>query len=1103
MNATEHRTPDPHRYGWQRVDFDTTFAAGLHQGGGDDGALHLSTGSGPRVVPAGKPGTGLTGTTPLAATCDASPGEPRRRIIVTDLDLPIEDGTELRYVALPELDEDLDYRATWFALDGQLDDGSWLSDTDLHDQYGIGAGAAAQGEGKILLVDHWNQVRLDLSPCAGRRLVSLAVVFAPPTAGTARAWLDRITVGRPQDRTARGSIVEYVDTRRGSHSSGEYSRGNNVPAAAMPNGFTLLVPLTDAGSQSWLYSWAAHNNAENRPALQGVGISHIPSPWMGDRNQLAFQVSSTPGVPDASLDARALAFSHDDEQAMPHRYAVDLDGGHRVQLNPTDHGGVFTFTFPGERGHVLIDAVATDGAGPDGPVHLDLDPEAGTFTGWSDHGSSLSVGRSRMYVVGRFDRPASAAGRADGDRPHARYLTFDGADPVELRVATSYISTEQAWHTFDLELAEAGAREVGDRALAAWQQRLEVLEVQEATPEQLASVYGSLYRLNLYPSHYAENAGTDAEPQWRHASPVIEQRGASSDTETGAVVRDGRMYVNHGFWDTYRTCWSAYALLYPQIAAELADGFVQQYREGGWVARWSSPGYADLMTGTSSDVAFADLAAKGVTLKDPLGTYEAALRNATTIPPHAGVGRKRAASSFFRGYVPRDEPESVSWSCENYINDAALARQARSLVLTPGLTGKQIERLFTEERYFGNRARGYQHLFDVETGFLRGKDASGAFEPAARFDPDVWGGDYTETNAWNFGFHVPHDGNGLVDLHGGVEQFRAFLERFFAATERADKHGTYGRAIHEMVEARDIRIGQLGFNNQPAHAIAYQPIFAGRWALTQEVVREILTRCWTGNDLGQGYPGDEDNGEMSAWYLLSALGIYPLWAGSPQWMIGAPLFTRAVVHRPDGDLVFDAPGNGPRTPYVHHAFPSAGPELDHEQLISHGGVRYQMAAEPPAYFDDVTPTSLTETTDEDDRVYTWRDVTSDGTWYGEPALIDDEAAGCVPVGGTVLMWRGRAHEVIELYTLTSDTQGAPAPSSWKVEVREGNSREWKVVDSREDEAFQWAGQVRPFSLGDARAVPGQIFRISFDDGSLAQVELLATTEPSDGPEGLD
>lgn len=1135
-----------HGYALARVDAGTGFATGdplpPGSGGRGDGAtpdepLRIEVGPGPAHVPAGRPRVGLTGTRALRVTAEASAG-PARRVLLDGLDVPVEAGTELRWAVCPVLDADLTYASTAIAVEALLDDGTWSGAHPLVDQHGAPASARGQGDARILLPDHWNLVRVALGPLAGRRVRAIAVAVdgtgATAQGGPVEAWLDHVAVGL-RDEPVRRGLVDEVDTRRGSHSSGAYSRGNTFPATSVPNGFVSWTPLTDGGTDRWLYSWAGHTGPDNRPQLHGVAVSHQPSPWMGDRNQVAFHPVAGDRAPDGSLAARAAAFSHDDELARPHQYGVALDGGQRVDVTPTDHGGLLRFAFPPgtTTGHVLVDAVSTAGAGPDGPLDVTVAPD-GTLTGWVDTGSGLSVGRSRMYLAGRFSAAPRAVVAAGGDRPHARAVTFDLGDVgdagddvvVELRVATSFIGLDQAWHTYALELAGRTFAEVEEAARAAWECRLAVVEVEGATEAQRATLYGGLYRLNLYPSSQWEDAGRDGAPEPWHASPVAPPAGPSTAERTGAAVLPGRVYVDHGFWDTYRTCWPAYALLHPEVAAVLADGFVQQHREGGWVARWSSPGYADLMTGTSSDVALADLHARGVDLPDPLGAYDAGLRNATALPTTLGAGRKGQAHALLRGYVPADVEESVSWHLEGCVNDAALAGMARRLADDPRTPQARRRALADEAAYLAQRGGGYVHLFDPATGFFRARDRAGAHPDPGCFDPRDWGGDYTESDAWNFAFHAPHDPAGLAALHGGPAGLAAVLDRFSATPERADRPGGYGQTIHEMVEARDVRLGQLGQSNQVSHHIPYVWLAAGRPDRTQEVVRDILDRLWTGSEIGQGYHGDEDNGEMSAWYVLSALGLYPLQAGTDRWAVGTPLFRRAVVHHPCGDLVVEAPGCGRDAPYVHGLTVDGRvvtePVVAHADLLGGTTVRFWTGPEPSGWGagwlgagGTVGPGSgEAGGRDAGLRVpVPWLDATSaadgGGPWRGPagdvPELSDDDLATAVDLAavlgeGDALIWSpdpARATRAADAplvaYTLTSAVDGAPAPEAWRLEVRDpaaGPDAGWRTVDERDDEAFPWPGQLRPFVL-DAPVPLGKVrLVLEGPPGHLSQLELL-------------
>ena len=428
--------------------------------------------------------------------------------------------------------------------------------------------------------------------------------------------------------------------------------------------------------------------------------------------------------------------------------------------------------------------------------------------------------------------------------------------------------------------------------------------------------------------------------------------------------------------------------------------------------------------------------------------------------------------------MPRDVDESVSWGLEGYINDAGLARMAQALADAPGTPDGRRRALRDEAAYLRQSSLGYAHLFDAETGFFRGRGRDGSFG-SGPFDPDEWGGDYTESDAWNFLFHPVHDGAGLAALHGGPAGLERLLERFFATPERADKPGSYGSVIHEMVEARDVRLGQLGQSNQVSHHIPYVWLFAGRPDRTQETVREILARLWTGNEIGQGYHGDEDNGEMSAWYVLSALGLYPLEIGSSRWAVGSPLFERAVVRRPDGDLVVEAPGAADHW-YVAGLEVSdadgaaravTSPSVEHAELTGGATLRFALSGTPtrwgvpgrgrwaesvglrPAAGSDAAPARP------------WQ--RADGVWSGVegplPRLTDGDLTTSAEVAGT-LEWRSSGDipesAVLRAYTLTSSFEdGKVPPSAWRLVAADG-----RVLDERSGEEWPWPGQLRPLVL---------------------------------------
>ncbi|MBE9402825.1 GH92 family glycosyl hydrolase [Brachybacterium sp. p3-SID1565] len=1015
----------------------------------------------------------------------------------------------LRCYLFPELDPGLTWGATYVAVDLQFEDGTRLSELGPVDQYGTEATARGMGEGRILYADQWNDVQVGLEAAAGRTIARVLLVADPPPAplieGTEDAadeedarssselvtWIDGPYLAPVPQDPPLDDPVAWVDTRRGTYASGDFSRGNTLPLTAWPNGFAFFTPMTDARTRRWVYEYHRANDGQNRPRLQGIGISHQPSPWMGDRNQFVVMPLQGQG-PDASPQARARAFDHARETARPDLYAVELDGGIGVRLAPTDHGSIQEYTFPadGQPAHLLLEGVdehaRIDAAGAvlDGSVHAWVD--SGLAEGYA-----RADGATRMYISAQLDPAPATVKPADGANPGASLLTFaPGTTRVTLRLVTSFIGRDQARRTYAQEVEGRSLEQVRAAAHAAWKERLDVIRVGHATPAQRRTLAGNLYRLNLYPNSHWENAGTIERPVPVHASPVLPVKGNATDTRTNAQVLPGRIHVNNGFWDTYRTAWPAYALLYPELCAELVDGFVQQFREGGWIARWSSPGYADCMTGTSSDIAFADAAVKGVPLPDPLGTYEAGLRNATVTPPFAEVGRKGNERAVFTGYVDTDTPESVSWALEAHINDAGLAAQAELLAADEDLPEQRRRTLREEAAYLRARSANYVLLFDPRIGFFQGRGPDGSFSQGPDdFDPCVWGGDFTETDGWNFAFHAPHDGEGLADLHGGREGLWEKLEEFFATPERADLKGIYGHVIHEMDEARAVRMGQFGMSNQPSHHIPFLFHHAGAPHRAMQIVREVQRRLFVGEQIGQGYPGDEDNGEMSAWWLLTALGLYPLQLASGRYHVVAPLFDRAEV-RPLGGAAFTvvAEGQAPAHPYVT-SLTVRGREhsvaaIEHAQL--HGELRFTLAADPGDW-GEVPPSPTPEGGHPEALV----DLLE--TDPEDPLLDDDsrterhwDTASCV-IDLPRLPGPGRAR----FLTLTSGAEEGGDPIAWRLEGSDDGSS-WTLLDERSDQHFRWRRQTRPFEIASPQECTHHRIVVIAAEGPLrlAQVELL-------------
>lgn len=1017
-------------------------------------------------------------------------------------------GDVLRWFVHPQLDAAQTWGATWVAVDLLLDDGSRLSDHAPRDQYGTLATAPGIGEARILHPDQWNDVQVDLTAVAGRTVTEVLLVLdapadpdadlldevedSPPEAPEVTGWVDGPYLApRPADPPLSDPVA-WVDTRRGTNASGAFSRGNTLPLTAMPNGFALFTPATDARTRRWLYEYHRANGPDNRPRLQALALSHQPSPWMGDRHQFLMMPLLGP-APRTEPAARARGFDHDRETARPDLYEVELDGDLTMRIAPTDHGAICEIDLPAgpDTGHLLLEGA---------DEHSGIDAAGAVFDGrvqaWVDsspaHGYDRADGATRMYVVAEVV-PAPVSVQRARDGSSGSVLSFaPGTRRVTVRLATSFLGLAQGRRTFGQELAGRSFAQVRDAAHAAWAERLQVIEAPDATPAQRRTLYGNLYRLNLYPSSHWENAGTAERPEPVHASPVLPGKGEATESRSDAQVVPGMLYVNHGFWDTYRTAWPAYALLYPQLAAQLADGFVQQFREGGWIARWSAPGYADCMTGTSSDIAFADLQVKGVALPDPRAAYDSGLRNATVAPTAAEVGRRGNERAVFTGYVDTDTAESVSWTLEAHLNDFGLAAQARLLAARAREDGDEqaAAQLREESNYLRARSLNYPLLFDPAIEFFQGRRPDGGFaQSPEEYDPEVWGGDYTETDGWNFAFHVPHDGEGLAALYGGREMLRGRLEQFFATPERADRPGSYGGVIHEMVEARAVRMGQFGMSNQPSHHIPFLHHHVGAPEEASRIVREVHRRLFVGEQIGQGYPGDEDNGEMSAWWLLTALGLYPLQLGTTRYHLVAPLFPRATVH-PLGGEPFSVttesadPGDTCIIGMSVDGREHGDSWIDHADL--RGNLHLRLAAEPQGW-GGVPPSPSRP----GERPQPLRDL-----FAADPAdpLRDDDsrteqqfAAAAAVIDLPEL---GEPQQA-RFLTLTSSAHAGADPIAWRLEGSE-DGRTWETLDERSGQTFRWRRQTRPFEISSPRPCLHHRLVITDSEGPLrlAEVELL-------------
>ncbi|OIH95652.1 alpha-1,2-mannosidase [Curtobacterium sp. MCBA15_001] len=931
--------------------------------------------------------------------------------------------------------------ATAFAVDVVFTDGTRMSDTAT-DQYGDAVTPAAQDAVRKTWVDQWNRREVDLTPFAGRVVDRLQVQFGTDSAGPAiRGWLDDVRIEQPR-RPAATKPLDHVRTTRGTQASSRFSRGNNAPLVGIPHGGVFGLPMTDAASNRWPYAYQEHDRAsDDRPAIQAFATSHIPSPWMGDRG--VFQVMPSPlAAPDVDRAARALAFDHDDEADGPHRYRVALE--HDVTAEMTAGEFALAFRFTGTRsivldhhGRVLDCSVRTEDGVAVVEAHLDDRP------GTPPHFVHLRI-------PGVTEDHTTFA-----DHELRGWLSVDGGVDVLLGISTVSFADARA------NLDAAGDFDaMRARAEELWDAELATLEVEGATDDQLTSIYSGLYRLFLYPNRAGETALTGTP---HHRSPYGDVLAEPIRDEPAPEVVDGPMTTTNGFWDTYRTAWPLLGLLTPDTAADLAQGFVEHFHDGGWTPRWSAPGAEDCMTGTTSDTVFGDLVSRGVDGFDVEQAYRSAVKNATVPPRDERVGRKGSLPGAFRGHVDTDTSEGMSWTLDAAINDWGVSALAAAMA-DRTTDAADREQYTAEAEWFARRSLQYRNVFDRSRGFFVGRTPDGGWR--TDFDPDQWGGDYTETNAWGTMFTAPHDGAGIVDLHGGPAAFDAAVDRFFAEPETGatDRSGHYGFPIHEMPEARDVRMGMLGLSNQPAHHIPFFPMFTGRHDDAHRIVRECLQRLFVGSDLGQGYPGDEDNGEMSAWYVLATIGLYPLAPASGSWVIVPPSVRRTVLRPPGGSATVIETSGAPAGAYVASVTVDGSPwtsiSIPHAVVVGASRIVVELSDTPTGWASDTRPVSASE-------VHGYRDAPQDVLAVGDSALTDDTGRTATALAAGVPVSFPVDVAAASLYTVTV---AAPGTYAWSVSLGGDGDGDGTEAASGAGSAavtgavFDWAGQTRVFRI---------------------------------------
>ncbi len=714
--------------------------------------------------------------------------------------------------------------------------------------------------------------------------------------------------------------VEYVNPLIGTQSTYELSTGNTYPAIARPWGMNFWMPQTGKMGDGWAYVYTADK-------IRGFKQTHQPSPWINDYGQ--FAIMPVTGQPQFDEDKRASWFSHKAEVAKPYYYKVYLaDHDVVTEIAPTERAAMFRFTFPEtDSSFVVIDAF-------DKGSYVKIIPEENKIVGYTTRNSGGVPDNFKNYFVVEFDKPFTyqhtfAGGELKNEKEQQAdhvgavigFKTGKG-EKVHARVASSFISPEQA-ETNLKELGRDSFDTVAAKGKSAWNDVLDKIEVEGGSLDQYRTFYSSMYRSLLFPRKFYE---IDADGNIVHYSPY------------NGEVLPGYMYTDTGFWDTFRALFPFLNMMFPSVNKEMQEGLINTYKESGFFPEWASPGHRGCMVGNNSASILADAYLKGVKVDDVKTLYEGIVHGTNNVHPEvSSTGRLGHEYYNKLGYVPYDVKinENAARTLEYAYDDWCIYQLAKAL-----------NRPKKEQELYAKRAMNYKNLFDPESKLMRGRNQDGTFQ--SPFSPLKWGDAFTEGNSWHYTWSVFHDPQGLIDLMGGREEFVTMLDSVFSVPPLFDD-SYYGAVIHEIREMQVMNMGNYAHGNQPVQHMIYLYNYAGEPWKAQYWLREVMNRMYTAGP--DGYCGDEDNGQTSAWYVFSALGFYPVCPGTDQYVLGAPLFKKATVTFENGNkLVIDAPANSDANRYIE-SVTFNGKEytknyLNHGDLLQGGVIEIKMGDEP-------------------------------------------------------------------------------------------------------------------------------------------------------------
>jgi len=712
--------------------------------------------------------------------------------------------------------------------------------------------------------------------------------------------------------------VQYVNPLVGSHSTGGLSTGNTYPAIALPWGMNFWTPQTGKMGNGWCYTYDAEK-------IRGFKQTHQPSPWMNDYGM--FNIMPECGENYVfDEDKRASWFSHKAEVSKPHYYKVYLaDYDIITEVAPTSRAAIFRFTYPAGKSYLVVDAF-------DRGSYVKIIPEQNKIVGYTTRNSGGVPKNFKNYFVLQFDRPFTMTAICDEGKENKSVLetaskhaqgvvgfTTKRGEQVNVRVASSFISIEQAEQNLK-ELGNKTLEEVAEAGRQEWNKVLSTIDVQdESDIDRLRTFYSCLYRSVLFPRSFFE---INAKGEVVHYSPY------------NGETLPGYLFADTGFWDTFRALFPLVNLMWPSMSQKMQEGWANAYKESGFLPEWSAPGHRACMVGNNSASVVADAYLKGVRGYDIDALWEAVKHGANADLAHTTSGRKQWATYNKLGYVPYDSiNESAARTLEYAFDDWSIYKLGQAL----GKPEKEI-------KVYAEHAMNYKNLFDKEYNLMRGKLANGEWAP--NFNPFKWGDAFTEGNSWHYSWSVFHDPQGLIDLMGGTATFNQMLDSVFILPPIFDD-SYYGGVIHEIREMQIMNMGNYAHGNQPIQHMIYMYNYSGQPWKTQYWLRETMNRMY--NAHADGYCGDEDNGQTSAWYIFTAMGFYPVCPGSNQYVLGAPYFKKMTMHLENGkDVVITAPENSDENRYVQKLAINGAEHkvnyVNHADLLQGAKMDYVMGA---------------------------------------------------------------------------------------------------------------------------------------------------------------